>query len=1065
MFVVRDGCIVFSVGGNADVNLDPTFIALKPLLDEGFASYVSDTEIALPFENVERLDSTDCALLNLPAAYPYMIFVMASGLFGTKNFEYKISYRTFESGTVLPKVEQHGPIITLKVNGHEIDYLLSPDQFQLVSALEEYNALPASAKTEGDSLKRFAEIKELSTKSASVLDSTLRNRDVTLPQKVVLDFSMEPDGSLSVTPVFGTSVDKELVESFDANKTVKEVYSVAKKNDKGALAKSLVVLDEPTKNELQKVKAKRRITDKDEIKALVEHPEEIFNPEVLNLDGLYSERVIEIGLYKSKIYPFLTPYKSQWIPGYEVEDRTNGTTKILIKDASDLTELSEAIVQAEKTGENHCVFKGANIALDDAKQMLVQSKLQLDKKEAVTESGDGSVEEKKQKHLVLIIEENTEKLGYKVDSDHLVLPETLKLETNPNLAPGFTLKKHQEEGIAWLQDLCLNTSGGLLADDMGLGKTLQVLYLLDWHARFHNPDNKPYLIVAPVSLLENWSREYKRFFTDSMPIAILDKMPTNRDDSFIKTHSCKHIMVVGYEAMRRAQISLGVIDFAIIVLDEAQKIKTPSTMVTNAAKALKADFRIAMTGTPVENTYMDFWCIMDFSVPGLLGNARSFAGQFQTPLKDPNTDVGQLGRDLRKKVGGYFLRRLKTELSHELPDKKEELHYINMPQIQLERYIDVINMGTDARKNEKIPAPLQRIQELRKVCDHPYLGMKNVEDIPVDELIMSSAKLMATIQIVDDIKAKGEKVIVFTERRDMQRMLQRVFYTKYKLEVSVINGETSTRSKGNNVSRQATVDRFQEKSGFNIIIMSQLAAGVGLNVTGANHVIHYSRHWNPAKEMQATDRVYRIGQEKDVYIHYPMAVTPLFDTFDVVLNELLNNKINLATASLYPTDQIEVTPSALDAKLFGGNISSEGKKLAAEDIHSMDEYLFEAFAAMFYEKNGFETFVTPRAGDKGVDVLAEKGDECYAIQCKRCKGKVGLEAVNEVVAGLKYYEKINKKAYKAVVFTNSELTPAAYELADANNVKLIIGKDVEKFMANETIFWSDIMIKDAGRMG
>lgn len=1065
MFVIREDCIVFNVCDSADVNLDPVFVALKPLLDEGLANYVFDNQIAVPFENIEHLDSTDCALLSLPDTYPYMIFVMASGIFGTKNFEYKISYRTFESGTVLPKIERRGPIVTLKVNGHETDYLLSPDQFQLVSALEEYNALPASVKTEGNNLRRFAEIKDLSEKSASLLDSTLRNRDVALPKKVVLDFSMDADGSLLVTPVFGTNVDGKLVESFDANNLVKDVYSVVEKNEKGALSKSFVVLDEPVKKELEKVKTKRRITDKDEIKALVEHPEEVFDPEILNLDGLYSERVIEIGLYKSKIFPFLSPYKSQWIPGFEVEDRSNGTTKVFIKDAADLAEFGDAIAQAEKSDAKCCVYKGANIDIDDAKEMYKQSKAQLDKKEAVTESGEGSIEEKRNKRLVLIIEENMEKLGYKVDSDHLVLPETLKLETNPYLAPGFTLKKHQEEGIAWLQDLCLHTSGGLLADDMGLGKTLQVLYLLDWHARFHNPDNKPYLIVAPVSLLENWSREYKRFFTDSMPITILDKMPTNRDESFIKVNSNKHIMVVGYEAMHRAQISLGAIDFAVIVLDEAQKIKTPSTMVTNAAKALKADFRIAMTGTPVENTFMDFWCIMDFSIPGLLGNARSFAQKFQNPLKDPNADVGEIGRELRKKVGGYFLRRLKTELAQELPEKKEELHYINMPQVQLDRYIDVINMGTDARKNEKIPAPLQRIQELRKVCDPPYIGMKNIEDIPVEELISSSAKLMATIQIIDDIKSKNEKVIVFTDRHDMQRMLQRIFYAKYKLEVSVINGDTSTRSRGNNVSRQATVDRFQKMPGFNIIIMSQLAAGVGLNVTGANHVIHYSRHWNPAKEMQATDRVYRIGQEKDVYIHYPMAVTPLFDTFDVVLNELLAHKTNLATASLYPTDQIEVTPAALDEKLFGGKINNEEKKLGIEDVQSMNEFLFEAFAAVYYELAGFETAVTPRAGDKGVDVLAEKGDECYAIQCKRCKSNVGLEAINEVVAGLKYYEKINMKTYKPVVFTNSALTSAARELADANNVKIICGKDIEKFMSNASVLWTDIMKKDAGRMG
>lgn len=1062
MFKIRDNCFVFQiVDKNGKINhLEPAYLALRQLLDEGFASLDVNGNVKVPFDNVYALDKLDCSLLGLPKIYPYIVYVDLKGIF-PNNMEYKISYRTFAGGDVLPRIRRLGPVVTLNVRNSEIDYLLTQEQFALVNAIDEYNALPRNEKIQSTSLKRFAEIKELSQKSASILlNQMLNSRNVILPKKVVLDFSRNADdGILSVAPNFGTDVEKDLLSSFDKNSSIKDVYTAVNKK----MEKSLVVLDEKQQTELKKVKQYRKVGDPKKIKALVEHPEEVFDPEVLSLDYLYSERVIGIGLYTPKIYPFVSPYKSQWIPSFEVEDRTNGTTKIFIKDVADLMELEDAINQAEKLRKNHCEFKGANIGLDDARQMLEKSRIQLNKQETVTESGANSIEGMAKTHKVLLIEDNMDKLGYKVDSDHLVLPESLKFKANPNLASEFTLKRHQEEGIAWLQDLCMNAAGCLLADDMGLGKTLQVLYLLDWHAQFHN-SNKPYLIVAPVSLLENWSREYKRFFINAMPVSILDKVPTNRDDLFIKQHSYKHIMIIGYEAMRRAQISLGAISFAIVVLDEAQKIKTPSTMVTNAAKALKADFRIAMTGTPVENSYMDFWCIMDFSIPGLLGNARSFAQKFQAPLKIASTNVDEVGRELRKKVGGYFLRRLKTELSDELPKKKEEMHYIEMPSVQLEQYINVINMGSDARKNERTPAPLQRIQELRKVCDHPYLGMKNVEEISVDELIKSSAKLMATIHIMDEIKTKNEKVIVFTERRDMQRMLQRVFFVKYKIEVCVINGETSTRSKGNNVSRQTVIDRFQEKQGFNIIIMSQLAAGVGLNVTEANHVIHYSRHWNPAKEMQATDRVYRIGQKKDVYIHYPMAVTPRFATFDVILNDLLARKTSLATASLYPTDQIEITPAELDKKLFGCAISNKGEKLSIEDIHSMNEFLFEAFAAVVYEKLKFTTIVTERIGDKGVDVLAEKENEWYAIQCKRSKNPIGPEAVNEVVAGVKYYENKYKKVYEPVVFTDSELTSTAQELANVNHVKIITGKKIEELIVKEPVFWKDIMLKDADRV-
>lgn len=216
--------------------------------------------------------------------------------------------------------------------------------------------------------------------------------------------------------------------------------------------------------------------------------------------------------------------------------------------------------------------------------------------------------------------------------------------------------------------------------------------------------------------------------------------------------------------------------------------------------------------------------------------------------------------------------------------------------------------------------------------------------------------------------------------------------------------------------------------------------------------------------MQATDRVYRIGQKKDVYIHYPMAVTPRFATFDVILNDLLARKTSLATASLYPTDQIEITPAELDKKLFGCAISNEGEKLSIEDIHSMNEFLFEAFAAVVYEKLKFTTIVTERIGDKGVDVLAEKENECYAIQCKRSKNHIGPEAVNEVVAGVKYYENKYEKVYEPVVFTDSELTSTAQELANVNHVKIITGKKIEELIVKEPVFWKDIMLKDADRV-
>ena len=1024
---------------------------LKTLTDNGIATLLADGTIEVPFENVYELNEFEREIVGLPPLYPFEIFVSHQGIPFTPAFSYEVSFKSFAPcGDELPKKEQKGPVVSLIVKGEQIEYLLTLEQYRLVKALAEFNGLQSKSKLE--SYKSFAEIKELSKESASALDETLNNRNVVLPKNVRLDFSYN-NGELEITPSIDDSSNDEFVKKFDCSSEVHDHYPMAK-----GVQKTIVVLDTPVQESLKKVKQKRKVKNPEEIKAIVEHPEEFFDPEVTDLSAFYSDRVIGKGLYEPKVYPFITPYKSQWIPSFEVEDRTNGTTKIAIKNATELAEFSEAIATAKRENKPYCEYKGANISIGEAEKMEKFAKEQLRKKEAVTATGPNSVEEKKKQHEVLLIEENLEVTGYDVTKEQNYLPKHLALEENPYLQKEFKLKDHQVEGIAWLQNLAKNAKGGLLADDMGLGKTLQVLYMLDWHSRFNNAANKPYLIVAPVSLLENWVREYKRFFKEGMDIEVVERIP-NENKGFVASHAYKHIMVVGYEAMRRGQFTLAAIDFAVIVLDEAQKVKAPGAMVTNAAKALKSDLRISMTGTPVENTYMDLWCIMDFAVPGLLGNAKEFARKYQDPLKDAETDIAMLGSKLRHELGGYFLRRIKADVSKDLPEKHVEYHKVPMPSEQYSRYVSAINLGIKTHAH-----PFERIQSLRKISDHPYLDFKDIEHISVDDLIRSSAKLSATMRILEDIRAKNEKVIIFTDRRDMQRMFQRILLQKFGIEASVINGDTSTSDKGNKVSRQKTVDIFQEKKGFNVIIMSQLAAGVGLNVIGANHVIHYSRHWNPAKEMQATDRVYRIGQIKDVYVHFPMAVCDNFDSFDVVLDALLQNKTHLASASLYPTDRIEVVQKELDGKLFGTTMADNQSYVAFEDIDDMNEYLFEAFVAVFYATLGYKTVVTPRSGDKGVDVLAFGSKDNLAIQCKHSRSKVGVEALGEVAIGANVYkEKYAGKIFKPVIFTNSEFGVEAKERAKSNNITLVDGSLLSKSFKANAYQWNDVYMADSNR--
>ena len=215
---------------------------------------------------------------------------------------------------------------------------------------------------------------------------------------------------------------------------------------------------------------------------------------------------------------------------------------------------------------------------------------------------------------------------------------------------------------------------------------------------------------------------------------------------------------------------------------------------------------------------------------------------------------------------------------------------------------------------------LQTILQFREVSEHPYLFDSSLLRHSTDELIENSARLLATIPILDAIKQKNEKVILFAERKDIQKMLQRICLERYGFVAKIINGDTPSavqyRFSGKQ-SRQASIDEYQSADGINVIIMSPLAAGMGLNVTAANHVIHYSRHWNPAKESQATDRAYRIGQKKDVYVYYPMAVCSSFTSFDETLDNLLSRKSTLATATIFPTERVEVRPEDFCHILFG----------------------------------------------------------------------------------------------------------------------------------------------------
>ena len=888
--IQNEESIKFEEWGNTDDCI--FYFPLATLVDNGYAIILNESCI-VPFENIYLLDDEERLLLGIPPMYDKTIRLRSKGMLNTSSFSYEVEYLTNVPDGHLLSFERNGNIIS----NHNEEYLLSESQYELLMKLDMYNSTNDDIKTTDYNLRTFAEIKELAKKCHCYMDSYLENENVVVPQKIKIEVGQDSEG-YTIDPSLEIEENEQFKHTFDRMRKVQAMYPLQKENGE----RVRVVFNSEQKANLTHLKENGgRHKSREQIRMITEHPTEYFDPELFDLSELYSDRVIEIGVYKPRFYPFVSPYKSSWIAGAKVETPENGTTKINICSEDELVELRQCINDAEDNNKNLVSYQDTQIDIEDAKFLANMAEKQLRNPQTPYKPENAS-------RKVLIIEENAEEVGYKVEQREIERNNKYTLFTNPFLRASFTLKGHQEEGIAWLQYLYGHkASGCLIADDMGLGKTLQILYFIDWHSR-KNPEHKPYLIVAPISLLENWEKEYKRFFKE--PCLRVHKITSNDvprkfDKDIIKEMQMMDIILTNYETLRNAQLNFCAVEFDVVALDEAQKIKTPGTLVTNAAKALKSNFRIAMTGTPVENSLLDLWCIMDFCVPGLLGNAKAFAAKYQNPLKNEDTDIVQLGNEVHEELGIYFMRRLKKDVAKDLPEKHELKKLVEMPSIQEATYKDVINSYIDGLQ----PNMLVTIMDIREVSEHPYLYDSTLPQHESNELIETSARLQATIKFLDDIRDKGEKVIIFSERKESQKMLQKICRERYGIIAKIINGDTPSivvKQYGGMQSRQSSIDEFQSVNGFNIIIMSPIAAGMGLNVTAANHVIHYSRHWNPAKENQATDRAYRIGQEKDVYVYYPMAVSKSFTSFDETLDDLLNRKTSLATSTIFPTERVEV---------------------------------------------------------------------------------------------------------------------------------------------------------------
>lgn len=462
------------------------------------------------------------------------------------------------------------------------------------------------------------------------------------------------------------------------------------------------------------------------------------------------------------------------------------------------------------------------------------------------------------------------------------------------------LRSYQLAGYRWLRYLHERSWGGLLADDMGLGKTVQVIALLA-HLK-ETEDLAPSLLVVPKSLIQNWRKELHRFCPSINRIYVHQGGNRSRSEGFL---TANEIVITTYETFRIDQQLLAAIDWSAAICDEAQKIKNPSAKVTSALKAVKARVRVAMTGTPVENGLSELWCIADFVQAGRLGTGKEFRSLIERPIVDAQGETRaqeEALKTLHERLGPHYLRRTKHELRDELPTKQTESYRVRLGDRQAKVYRRVARSVA-----ERIEIPLTGLQRLILTCSHPDLV--EASGGQAQALIEDCPKLEKTLNLLESIRDKGEKALIFTRFRKMQGILQAVIAERFKFYASVVNGDVEGGS------RQQIINQFEAVSGFAVMILSPEAAGVGLNITAANHVIHYSRLWNPAKERQATDRVYRIGQMRPVVVHYPIVSGEGWKTIEEHIDELLTEKSELAENVIIPSASLTVR-GELERRMF-----------------------------------------------------------------------------------------------------------------------------------------------------
>jgi hypothetical protein len=1045
----------------------------------------SASKIIIPHNKVAAMSEQEASALNFPTSVPYQLRIWSEGKLNDNSFQVQSEFLNMGAPVFIDN--RVGSILSEGTHSYRIPSPL----YELCEIVKNF---PANSDEKLEAISQVSSMLGLQGSDIAA-DHLLTN----IKLRHVAAFSAAVKGNLEDPELSPVLFSKHIVKVAEDNNgvideaqqllTPDQGVSFSRQFKSNSLAKRTYLLEngeyiyiDPSIRIAMEGFRKVCLADKEVRYAFIKAPIAVLSSYIESNDNIdellnvafvetaqFSDRVIGIDKWKVPDLPFLVTERNEWGTELLIFEQIGSAHTVMIpKDI--LPEVVESLRAAIDAGDQQLSHNGINIPvrkdlLDEMEILLPikpEPKPHVDPVEPVE---DPDSDQDKGPYVVQTID-NFQVLNF--TKNKMAPKHQLKYSIPRVLSPNTRLMGHQQDGVNWLiESFNQGIPGVLIADDMGLGKTLQALVLLAlYREQVPKSAQKPTLIIAPTGLLKNWMKEVDTHLggnglgnileaygarLKSLKSSGVKGTDSNTGVPLLDTAKLSQadVVLTTYESYRDYAISFGRVSFGCVVFDEIQKVKNPRSRLSQAAKGVQGTFLVGLSGTPVENSLSDLHTILDILVPGALNLSLKDFMQFFSG--DPNDKelrqaLEKLKCQLLETIDGtpaIVLRRMKDEVFKDVgPNGKPmpKKHIVPaadtcqvMEAEQSAMYSDFSN-----RVQSRQIKMIEGLQAFKKISLSPSSPATWVLD--ANASILGSARLRETFKILDKIHFDKEKVLIFVESRAVQPQLAIIMKERYGMRKSplIINGAISGDA------RQKSVDEFQKSEvGFNAMIVSPKAGGVGLTLTQANHVLHLERWWNPAVEDQCNDRSYRIGQERDVTIYTPVARHPeLGDlSFDLVLDRILSRKRLLANSLFIPT---ELKPEDF-GEIF--NSREEGqifRPVSLEESYEIETGEdFEDYVASSLVSNKFKINKTPRSHDGGCDLVASIDGEMILCQVKQVQtDKVLNNGVEQIVAAENRFPNANRLA----LITNAmSITRAQKDLAQQKKVIVICGEDIGNF--------------------